>query len=202
VEAKIKAGASDGSLPVHRLATSISEVGRVAYEIENGTIRSLVELKVGTVPSLPLALAGTVVSTGSLENGSGPDTYTLTLRNTSVQESAVRYGLPLDGGLQPLENRDLLSFIADQVVPSGDIFAAVLGETPEVELVASFADEDLLVVRAPQAGGHYFAFARGDAASWPALAELRERAPDAQTSWTGSAFALGMLNPFISRGSR
>merc|ERR1712187_932845 len=105
-----------------------------------------------------------------------------TLRNTSVQESAIRYGLPLNGGLQPGEDRSLLSFIGDQLVPSGDIFASVLGEIPEVLLEPTFIDKDLLIWRTPGIKGHYFVFERGEVSSWPALAELEQQEGRTQTS--------------------
>ena len=46
--------------------------------------------------------------------------------------------------------------------------------------------------------------ARSDPAAWPAMDELRTRqaAGTATRSPLGSAFALGMLNPFFSRRIR
>ena len=74
VEKNIKAGASDGALTVHSLATGGGEVQRVAHVVEaDGTrLHSLVELKSGSLPSLPLALTGTVVSSAELRPGEWP----------------------------------------------------------------------------------------------------------------------------------
>ena len=102
-------GASDGALTVHSLATGGGEVGRVAHVVEgNGErLHSLVELKSGGLPSLPLALTGTVISSGLLsaeaaasESAPSSQPFSLTLQNTSVQDSAVRYGLPREGSLR------------------------------------------------------------------------------------------------------
>ena len=96
-------------------------------------------------------------------------------------------------------------------MPSGDIFASVLdplGGRQTALLRRSYADDDFLVWRTPRLGdaattrgrGHFFCFVRGDEASWPAMARLRETQGAAtQRSPLGSAFALGMLNPFFSR---
>ena len=58
--------------------------------------------------------------------------------------------------------------------------------------------------RTPRLGGHFFVLARSDPAAWPAMEELRTRqaAGTATRSPLGSAFALGMLNPFFSRRIR
>ena len=71
------------------------------------------------MPSLPLALAGTVVSTADLERSSGDESssFALRLQSTSVQESRVQYGLPADGGLRPFENAEWLDWIGDQFAP-------------------------------------------------------------------------------------
>merc|ERR1719389_345731 len=68
VEANLIKDASDGALTVHSLATGGGEIGRVAHVVEgNGTrLHSLVELKSGSLPSLPVALTGTVISSGEL----------------------------------------------------------------------------------------------------------------------------------------
>ena len=215
VEANIKDGASDGALTVHSLATGGGEVGRVAHVIEEGGSRllSLVELKSGSLPSLPLALTGTVISTGALSPAAAQSestrqgesaSFTLSLKNTSVQGSKVVYGLPSEGGLKPGVAPDLLSWVGNQLVPSGEIFSRVLdplggGQTALLQL--SYADQDLMIWRTPRLGDHFFVLARGDAAAWPELEELRQRETSASTSALGSAFALGMLNPFFSRAA-
>lgn len=211
VEKQIQSGASDGALTVHSLATGGGEVQRVAHVVEGGGSRlhSLVELKSGSLPSLPLALTGTVISSGELSPCSpgtdgGSSSFTLTLKNTTVQESKVKYGLPSDGGLKPGVEPNLLSWIGDQLVESGDIFKQVLeplGGSGTAELRLSFADDELMVWRTPRLGRHYFVFARGDAAAWPAMDELRARQASASMSPVGSAFALGMLNPFFTRAA-
>jgi len=215
VEANLIPNASDGALTVHSLATGGGEVGRVAHVIEGGGSRlhSLVELTSGSLPSLPVSLAGTVVSSGELSVADEDDdrsgtVFSLSLRNTTVQESRVRYGLPTDAGLRPGVQPDFLSWIGDQLVPSGEIFSSVLdpiggGQTALLEL--SFSDDEMMVWRTPRlasAGsdkGHFFCFLRGREASWPAMDELRRRGETAKESTIGSAFALGMLNPFFSR---
>eukprot|EP00746_Dinoflagellata_sp_MGD_P085392 gnl/MRDRNA2_/MRDRNA2_33804_c0_seq1.p1 gnl/MRDRNA2_/MRDRNA2_33804_c0~~gnl/MRDRNA2_/MRDRNA2_33804_c0_seq1.p1 ORF type:complete len:432 (-),score=61.58 gnl/MRDRNA2_/MRDRNA2_33804_c0_seq1:272-1567(-) len=206
VEARIMAGASDGALTVHSLATGGGEVGRVAHVVEGNASRlhSLVELKSGSVPSIPLALTGTVISSGELTGSDGGEEtmYSLSLKNTSVQGNKVKYGLPSGNGLQPGVQPDLLSWIGDQYVPSGDIFSSVLdpiggGQTARLHL--SYSDDDMMVWRTPQLGNHFFCFVRGEPESWPAMQELRERQAKAQQSVVGSAFALGMLNAFYTR---
>ena len=69
--------------------------------------------------------------------------------------------------------------------------------------LASYADDSLAIWRTPVLGDHFFVFARGDPASWPAMAELRSREEGATQSQSplGSAFALGMLNPFFTRAA-
>ena len=214
VEKNIQVGASDGALTVHSLATGGGEVQRVAHVVEEGGTRlhSLVELRSGSLPSLPLALTGTVVSSGELRRASAASDATtadfeLELKNTTVQESAVRYGLPNEGGLQPGSEPNALSWIGDQLVPSGDIFARVLnpltssGKPNTAELRLSYCDDDLMIWRTPRLGNHYFAFARGQAEAWPAMEEVRQRQAKARPSPIGSAFALGMLNPFFTRAA-
>ena len=144
VEKQIQVGASDGALTVHSLATGGGEIGRVAHVVEEGGTRlhSLVELKSGSLPSLPLALTGTVVSSGELEalaapaalapvaaaadapdaaeggGGASPassSAFSLSLKNTTVQQNRVRYGLPSEGGLKPGVEANVLSWIGDQV---------------------------------------------------------------------------------------
>ena len=205
VEANIMNGAADGALTVHSLATGGGEVGRVAHVIEGGGARlhSLVELRSGSLPSLPLALSGTVISSGELSQTSAP-TYALALKNTSVQDNRVVYGLPREGSLRPGEQRDMLSWIGDQVVSSGEVFSSVLdplGGGQEAALLLSFADDEMMVWRTPRLGNHFFVLARGEDEAWPAMDELRARqaAGTASRSPVGSAFALGMLNPFFSR---
>lgn len=205
VEANIMNGASDGALTVHSLATGGGEVGRVAHVIEDGGARlhSLVELRSGSLPSLPLALSGTVISSGELSQTS-PPTYALALKNTSVQDNRVVYGLPTDGGLRPGEQRGVLSWIGDQVVSSGEIFSSMLdplGGGQEAALRLSYADDEMMVWRTPQLGNHFFVLTRGEEEAWPAMDELRARQAAGTTtrSPVGSAFALGMLNPFFSR---
>lgn len=208
VEANIMSGVSDGALTVHSRATGGGEVKRVAHVVEGSKLHSLVELRSGSLPSLPLALQGTIISTGSLyidesgsneRNGTG---FSLSLESTSVQENTVQYGMPRDGSLRPGEDNSLLSWIGNQIVPSGDIFKQVLdplggGQVAKLEL--SYADDDMLIWRLPKLGGHYFVMARGEESNWPAMDEFRQREASAQTSPVGSAFALGMLNPFFSR---
>ena len=96
-----------------------------------------------------------------------------------------------------------LSWVGDQLAPSGEIFASVLdslGGGQEVALRLSFADDELMVWRAPRLGDHFFVLVRGDEGAWPAMEELRRRqASGQQRSRLGSAAALGMLNPFFSR---
>lgn len=210
VEANIMSGAADGALTVHSLATGGGEVGRVAHVIEDGGTRlhSLVELRSGSLPSLPLALSGTVISSGELSQTSQPtSTYALSLKNTSVQDNRVMYGLPREGSLRPDEQRGMLSWIGDQVVSSGEIFSSVLeplGGGQEAALLLSYADDEIMVWRTPRLGNHFFVLARGDDEAWPAMEELRARQAAGTTSRSpvGSAFALGMLNPFFSRRMR
>ena len=205
VEDQIQRGAADGALTVHSRATGGGEVGRVAHVIEDGgaMLSSLVELRSGSLPSLPLALSGTVVSTADL-NSTGDASFKLRLRDTSVQGNSLQYGLPTDGGLRPFENAQLLDWIGDQVAPSGDIFERVLGPLgggASAELALTFCDDDLMIWRTPTAGNHYFVFARSDPELWPAMEEYRRRRPTATRSPVGSAFALGMLNAFYSRAA-
>ena len=251
VESNIMSGAADGALTVHSLATGGGEVGRVAHVIEGDgrRLHSLVELRSGSLPSLPLALRGTVISSAELSArpaaaggaAAARPAFELALKNTSVQENTLLYGLPQQGGLKPGAQRDALAWIGDQLVPSGDIFSSVLdplggGQLASLEL--SYADGELMVRRTPRGprpshpthanlkpqqprpssrpcppnqvwrtprlGGHFFVLARSDPAAWPAMDELRRRqaAGTATRSPLGSAFALGMLNPFFSRRIR
>jgi len=208
VEAKIAVGASDGALTVHALAAGGGEIGRVAHVIESGCTRlhSLVELRSGSLPSLPLALTGTVISSGELlaSSSASSPTYELTIKNTTVQDNALRYGLPTEGGLQP-GTTSPLAWIGDQLVESGAIFERVLeplGGAPTAALSLSYADEDLMIWRTPRLGKHWFVLAKGDEAAWPAMGELRRRQQASQTQSTiGSVFALGMLNPFFTRAT-
>jgi len=207
VEALIQKGASDGALTVHALATGGGEVGRVAHVVEGGgRLHSLVELKSGSLPSLPLALAGVVVSSGELQAArAGGGVFDLRLVNTSVQQNEVRYGLPTEGRLAPGVERSLLSWIGDQTVPSGEVFSRVLeplGGCPSAQLRLSYSDGELMIWRAPNLGDHFFVFVRGEEEAWPAMEETRRRqASSATQSAVGSAFALGMLNPFFSRAA-
>lgn len=218
VEGLISRGASDGALTVHSLATGGGEVGRVAHVVEGGGTRlhSLVELRSGSLPSIPLALAGTVISSGELSASSSSSTsagaagggdgtaYSLLLRNTTVQESQVKYGLPSDGGLKPGVEGSVLQWIGDQLVPSGDIFERVLdplGGAPAAELRLTYSDGDLMIWRTPRLGDHFFVLARGSAEAWPAMEELRRRQATASQSTLGSLAALGMLNPFFTRAA-
>ncbi|EOD09257.1 hypothetical protein EMIHUDRAFT_105639 [Emiliania huxleyi CCMP1516] len=175
VEALIQKGASDGALTVHALATGGGEVGRVAHVVEGG---------------------GGFVCT-------------------------CRSHAP----------RSLLSWIGDQTVPSGEVFSRVLeplGGGPSAQLRLSYSDGErgkgggrrarlcdrprrleivarlgeLMVWRAPKLGDHFFVFVRGEEETWPAMEETRRRqASSATQSAVGSAFALGMLNPFFSRAA-
>jgi hypothetical protein len=215
VEVNIQSGASDGALTVHSLATGGGEVGRVAHVIEgNGSrLHSLVELTSASLPSLPLALTGTVVSSGELsplpllDGASGCHrNFQLDLKNTTVQQSRVRYGLPSEGGLQPGVEANLLSWVGDQLVSSGDVFGRVLdplGGGHASHLLLSYADEDVMIWRTPRLGEppHFFVFARGEEEAWPAMDELRTRQSTASQSLVGSAMALGMLNPFFTRAA-
>ena len=129
------------------------------------------------------------------------------LQNTSVQSSSIRYGLPREGSLRPGEERSVLSWIGDQLVPSGDIFGQVLDPIGChcASLRLSYADDDTLVWRTPDLpGDHYFVMCRGERDMWPAMDELRRReeTSSSTSSPIGSAFALGMLNPFFSRRAR
>jgi len=207
IEENIKEGASDGALTVHSLATGGGEVGRVAHVIEgNGSrLHSLVELTSGSLPSLPLALTGTVISSGELApSASKASTFELTLKNTTVQQSRIRYGLPSDDGLKPGVEQDLLSFIGDEFVNSGEIFQSVLETTwrpSTAELLLSYADDELMVWRTPRMGNHFFVFVRGDTEVWPVMDELRRRQASASQSPIDSSFALGMLNSFFTRAA-
>jgi hypothetical protein len=205
VEARIMPDAADGALTVHSLATGGGEIGRVAHIVENNrsNLHSLVELKTGSVPSIPFALTGTVISSGDL-NEATDVRFSLTLKNTTVQGNKVRYGLPSSGGLKPGVEENVLSWIGDQVVPSGDIFSSVLdpiggGQTALLQL--SYADDEMMLWRTPRLGNHFFCFVRGEPESWPAMDELKSRWAKGTTSKSliGSGFALGMLNPFFSR---
>jgi len=122
-----------------------------------------------------------------------------------VQQNEVRYGLPTEGGLAPGVERSLLSWIGDQTVPSGEVFSRVLeplGGGPSAQLRLSYSDGELMVWRAPKLGDHFFVFVRGEEETWPAMEETRRRqASSATQSAVGSAFALGMLNPFFSRAA-
>ena len=208
VEANIQRGASDGALTVHSLATGGGEVGRVAHVIEGdgSVLHSLVELKSGSLPSLPVALTGTVISSAEVAATDTAGTFAVALKNTTVQESTVRYGLPSTDGLQPGADTGLMSWIGDELVSSGAIFEGVLGSlggAPVAQLRLAYADDEMLIWRAPNLSNHYFVFARGDEASWPALGELKRRqaADGVKRSPIGSAFAFGMLNPFFSRAA-
>ena len=69
-----------------------------------------------------------------------------------------------------------------------------------LEIVARLGE--LMVWRAPKLGDHFFVFVRGEEETWPAMEETRRRqASSATQSAVGSAFALGMLNPFFSRAA-
>ena len=163
VESNIMSGAADGALTVHSLATGGGEVGRVAHVIEGDgrRLHSLVELRSGSLPSLPLALRGTVISSAELSArpaaaggaAAARPAFELALKNTSVQENTLLYGLPQQGGLKPGAQRDALAWIGDQLVPSGDIFSSVLdplggGQLASLEL--SYADGELMVRRTPR----------------------------------------------------
>jgi len=219
VEANLIPNASDNALTVHSMATGGGEVGRVAYVIESSSnssntkvLHSLVELRSGSLPSLPLALTGTVISSGELypkNNNNNDAYYDLMLRNTTVQGNKMKYGLPSEEGLKPFVNTDMVSWIGNQFVPSGDIFSSVLdpmggGQTVSMEL--TYKDEDTMIWRTPNLpGNHYFCFVKGERENWPEFEDMKTRQAETTTnnktplSLVGSAFALGMLNPFFSR---
>eukprot|EP00548_Thalassiothrix_antarctica_P015650 CAMPEP_0194178270 /NCGR_PEP_ID=MMETSP0154-20130528/11909_1 /TAXON_ID=1049557 /ORGANISM="Thalassiothrix antarctica, Strain L6-D1" /LENGTH=306 /DNA_ID=CAMNT_0038893167 /DNA_START=142 /DNA_END=1059 /DNA_ORIENTATION=- len=204
VEANLIPNAADNALTVHSLATGGGEIGRVAHIVEQSVLHSLVELRSGSLPSLPLALTGTVVSSGELlTSKNDASSYDLLLRNTTVQGNQMKYGLPQEGGLKPFVNNDMLSWIGDQVVPSGDIFSSVLdplGGGQDVRMKVTYADNDMMVWRTPDLpGDHYFCFVKGDRANWPEFDDMktRQQKNNAASSPIGSAFALGMLNPFF-----
>ena len=48
-----------------------------------------------------------------------------------------------------------------------------LGGGQRVALRLSFADDELMVWRAPRLDDHFFVMARGDERAWPAMDELR-----------------------------
>eukprot|EP00568_Trieres_chinensis_P009515 CAMPEP_0183300698 /NCGR_PEP_ID=MMETSP0160_2-20130417/7031_1 /TAXON_ID=2839 ORGANISM="Odontella Sinensis, Strain Grunow 1884" /NCGR_SAMPLE_ID=MMETSP0160_2 /ASSEMBLY_ACC=CAM_ASM_000250 /LENGTH=324 /DNA_ID=CAMNT_0025463165 /DNA_START=45 /DNA_END=1015 /DNA_ORIENTATION=+ len=212
VESDLRRGASTAALSVHRLATSASEVERTAWNIEGGTLKSLVQLKVGSVPSLPLALEGVVVSSASMRSLDAPTSsvsskWEITLTDTSVHRNRLKYGLPQESGLTPFENDSWLKFISGQVAPSGEIFSSALGKSPTAILDITLVGEDVLIARVPDLDkDSYFVFLKSDLESSPwgdVMDEIDERDKEGQSrSLLGSAAALGMLNPFFSRRAR
>ena len=167
-------------------------VGRLS-----NAVRRLSYLVLAESTITPLLVFGACYSMGGAS-------FELALKNTTVQQSQVKFGLPSEGGLQPGVEPNLLSWIGDQLVPSGDIFESVLGPlggAPSGSLRLSYADDELMVWRTPTLGNHFFVLTRGEAAAWPAMDELRVRQASAKQSVVGSAAALGMLNPFFTRAA-
>lgn len=213
VESNIRKGASTPALSVHRLATSVSEVERAAWYVSKGSLKSFVQLKVGSVPSIPLALDGVVVSSGLIQSTDIDDAtattksrWSVTLENTSVVRNKVLYGLPRETGLTPFSNDEALKFISNQIAPSGDIFRNVLDEEPVAIIDVTLVDDDMLIARVPELDPKsYFVFAKSNPKTEPwqdVLNEIEEQSGQQSNSLLGSAAALGMLNPFFSRRAR
>jgi len=114
---------------LHRLATSTSEIGKVKQIIEAGSLTSEVDLKVGTIPSIPFAVTGTVISKASI-TPSGQDGYDVTVETTKVENSSV------------------LKFLDGLVeVPVKQIFERIRGSTPTVSMSTYYLDDTMRISR-------------------------------------------------------
>jgi len=145
--------AASRAFRLHRLATSSGEFGKVRHKLEASQLVSEVELRVGTLPGVPLALTGTVVSTADLEMEDGGFKERLRIRNTSVKGTNVLPALQnVLGGTMQLPT----------TVPVSDLYSRFRGQVPESSLLCVYLDADMRIVRTSDDDVFVFCRAAGE----------------------------------------
>jgi hypothetical protein len=134
----------ENGFDLHDRATSSSRVGRVRQQVTSSELRSEVDLEVGFVPGIPLRLRGTVVTVASLRV-LPPETWEVKITTTSVKSSNIPFINEL------LDDPKL-------VLPVGDFYSSVMGETPAVPFRTFYVDESLRITR--DVDDNFFVFTR------------------------------------------
>mmetsp|Transcript_22332 Transcript_22332/g.36924 ORF Transcript_22332/g.36924 Transcript_22332/m.36924 type:complete len:295 (+) Transcript_22332:82-966(+) len=128
---------------LHRLATSTSEIGKVKQVLGPSTLVSEVDLKVGTIPSLPFAITGTVVSDAEV-TANGDQSLQVTVGKTKVSNSNI---------LKFLNLEDM-----GAAVPVKDVFERLRGSVPTVPLNTYYLDDTMRISRTQDE--HFFVYIR------------------------------------------
>ncbi|CAB1096024.1 unnamed protein product [Ectocarpus sp. CCAP 1310/34] len=133
-------GQAETLFSLHRAATSNGEIGRVRQTISESMLVSEIDLKVGLLPGLPMALKGTVVTKARL-NPVSSDSFTVVVESTSVT------------------NNNILSFLDGAVeVPVEQVYSTLRGSVPEAKLSTYYLDDDMRISR--MSDDHVFVFVR------------------------------------------
>ncbi|CAN0283733.1 unnamed protein product [Ectocarpus sp. 6 AP-2014] len=133
-------GQAETLFSLHRAATSNGEIGRVRQTISESMLVSEIDLKVGLLPGLPMALKGTVVTKARL-NPVSSDSFTVAVESTSVT------------------NNNILAFLDDAVeVPVERVYSTLRGSVPEAKLSTYYLDDDMRISR--MSDDHVFVFVR------------------------------------------
>eukprot|EP00903_Cladosiphon_okamuranus_P008675 g8314.t1 len=133
-------GQAETLFSLHRAATSNGEIGRVRQTISEAMLVSEIDLKVGLLPGLPMALKGTVVSKARL-NPTSSDSFSVAVESTSVT------------------NNNILSFLDNAVeVPVERVYSNIQGSVPESKLSTFYLDDDMRISR--MSNDHVFVFVR------------------------------------------
>ncbi|CAM9920004.1 unnamed protein product [Ectocarpus sp. 4 AP-2014] len=133
-------GQAETLFSLHQAATSNGEIGRVRQTISESMLVSEIDLKVGLLPGLPMALKGTVVTKARL-NPVSSDSFTVAVESTSVT------------------NNNILSFLDDAVqVPVEQVYSTLRGSVPEAKLSTYYLDDDMRISR--MSDDHVFVFVR------------------------------------------
>lgn len=133
-------GQAETLFSLHRAATSNGEIGRVRQTISEATLLSEIDLRVGLVPGLPMALKGTVVTKARL-NPTSADSFSVAVESTSVT------------------NNNILSFLDGAVeVPVERVYSTLRGSVPESKLSTFYLDDDMRISR--MSDDHIFVFVR------------------------------------------
>ncbi|CAM9362745.1 unnamed protein product [Scytosiphon promiscuus] len=133
-------GQAETLFSLHRAATSNGEIGRVRQTISEAMLVSEIDLKVGLLPGLPMALKGTVVTKARL-NPISSDSFTVSVESTSVT------------------NNNILSFLDSAVeVPIEQVYSTIRGSVPESKMSTYYLDDDMRISR--MSDDHVFVFVR------------------------------------------
>ncbi|CEL92680.1 unnamed protein product [Vitrella brassicaformis CCMP3155] len=129
---------------LHRLQTRVSEIGRVRQKVADGKMVSEVDLAVGLLPGLPMAVKGTVVSSADVRpvKGGSANDMALQLLSTYVR----------DANVLPMLGRRIR-------IPWGALMRGALGGSlPSVKYSTLYVDDDLRISKTDD--GHLFVYVR------------------------------------------